>query len=505
VTSVSPSTTSIDVSAIVSQLMTIANKPLDSVNSQIETRKLAISDLGTLKSKLATFQTSLDAFEDPNTFNTVSASSNNVSALSVSASSGAAMGRYSLRVNQTAESSNISVAGFSTAMDSLSLNVSTGFTLTIGSQSYYSNHTYTSNSSVNNSVTYPATTGGTVSAISTGPTLTELKTWINSVATNFDVGVNASIVQTGTSAFALVLSGISTGIDNAIQFSGLNGSSVSATKGASSVTSSANASSSGYSITINTEARDALLTVNGLQVQRSSNSISDVVAGVTFNLLKPVIYNTSNDQDALVTVGAGTDNSQSAITNLITSYNNVITQYKSMTKNSTTSIDGSVGSFGSDTGLLSFVNNFKLFMAKGMLTSSNATTSLAHVGIDYNIDGTLKFNSYNYGVAQSEGLLATLSSGVSIGAEVGGAGSLSSSLAEIVDAAGTVDDLVNIETTNILTLTKKQTTLQYRLDQIQRSYISQYSNLNTLLYNLSQTSAQLTNSLTAVTNINSGK
>ena len=58
-------TSSIDVAAIVEQLMTVENKPLDKIKSQIEQKKLVISDLGTIKSKVATFQDALTLLQTP--------------------------------------------------------------------------------------------------------------------------------------------------------------------------------------------------------------------------------------------------------------------------------------------------------------------------------------------------------------------------------------------------------------------------------------------------------
>jgi flagellar hook-associated protein 2 len=65
----------IDVAGIVEQLMTVENKPLEKIKTQIEQKKLVISDLGTIKSKVATFQDTLKVFQAPTTFNNSAASS----------------------------------------------------------------------------------------------------------------------------------------------------------------------------------------------------------------------------------------------------------------------------------------------------------------------------------------------------------------------------------------------------------------------------------------------
>ena len=500
-TSSSTSTASIDVASIVTQLMTVANKPLDSVKSQIAKENLAISDLGTLKSKLATFRDALTTFQTPGTYNTVSASSNNTTVATASALSGTTPGRYNLTINQTAEASNISVAGFTTATDVLTLDATNGFTLTLAGKTYHSNQTYSS-------TTTPATTGGTLSAISsTTSTLTDLKSWINAVGTNFAAPVGSSVIQTSTGAYSLVVNGTATGVANTVSFSGLNGSSIStAVSGVDSSLIGAPVITNANSLTIssNTNARDAKLTVNGLAIQRSSNAINDVVTGLTLNLQSPVLPG-GTAQSALITVGAGTDTSSTTINSLITAYNDVISQYKSMTLNTTNGGTASTaGSYGNAPGMLSFISNFKQMMSQGFLTSTNKVVSLTNIGIDMQLDGTLKFNSTKFATGQTDGSIAYLSSGVSVGGAVGSSNNLSRSLSTVVNPAGILDNLVTTEKTKITYLTSKQTSLQTHLDQVQADYTQQYSQLNTLLFNLNQTSSQLTSAIAGLTS-NYGK
>jgi flagellar hook-associated protein 2 len=487
--------------------MTVANKPLDTVKSQIATENLAISDLGTLKSKLSTFRDALRAFESPGTFNTVLASSSNTAVATGTALSGTTLGRYDLTINQTAQASNISVAGFTTASDVLTLDATNGFTLSLAGKTYRSNQTYTSS-------TNPATTGATLSAISsTTSTLTDLKNWINAVGTNFAAPIGSSVVQTSTGAYSLVVNGTATGVANTVSFSGLNGSSITtAVSGSDSslITTPTTGLNGGIvnagSLTIssNTNARDAKLTVNGLAIQRSSNTISDVVSGLTFNLQSPVLPG-GTAQSALITVGAGTDTSSTTINSLITAYNGVVSQYKSMTLNATNGgTSETTGSYGNAPGMLSFISTFKQMMSQGFLTSTNKVVSLNSVGMDMQLDGTLKFNSTKFATGQTDGSIAYLSSGVTVGGAVGSTNNLYASLSTVVYPAGILDYLVTTQKTKVTYMTSKQTSLQNKLDRVQADYTQQYSQLNALLFNLSQTSSQLTSSIAGLTS-NYGK
>jgi flagellar hook-associated protein 2 len=505
------SSNSIDVAGIVSQLMTVANQPLTTLQNKLTDQNTIISDLGQLKSNISTLQKSLTDLQTSSLFNTVSASSNSPSIVSATASNGAPIGRYNLQVNQTAEAANISVTGFTNRSERLALDVnknlsaSGGFNITIGSGesavTYNSATTYTSTS-------VPiSTTGATLNALdSSTATLTDLNKWINSLYSDFGANIGSSIVQTSAGNYALSISSTQTGIANAISFSGLNGGSV--TTSFSTATTSSNTvngtslGNTAYTINVNTSARDALLNVNGLQVQRTTNTISDVVNNLTFNLLTPVLPGGS--QTALVTVGAGADNSSTIINQFISSYNAVISQYKAMTANSVNSSSTTPsGSFSNDPGMLSFVQSIKQQVATGFYTATNTLKSMTDLGMDLQIDGTLKFNQTNFTSSQSNGLLATLAAGISVGGQVGN--NLASSLANVVNPGGTIEGAVNQEKNSILYTSQKISDLKTQLNLLQTNYITQYSNLNTLLYQLSQTSSQLTSSLSAVTNINAGK
>jgi len=59
----SSSTASIDVASIVTQLMTVENKPLDAIKAKITQQQLIISELGVVKSKLSTLNTALTTFK----------------------------------------------------------------------------------------------------------------------------------------------------------------------------------------------------------------------------------------------------------------------------------------------------------------------------------------------------------------------------------------------------------------------------------------------------------
>ena len=170
-----------------------------------------------------------------------------------------------------------------------------------------------------------------------------------------------------------------------------------------------------------------------------------------------------------------------------------------MTANAANSSSTSTSSFGNDPAMLDFVGSFKQFMAQGFLTSTSKTVSLSNIGIDMNLDGTLAFNATKFATGQSDGSIAVLANGVSVGGSVSNSNNLSLALSTAVDPGGLIDSLVNTEKDTITNLTAKQADLQTKLAQQQTDYTTQYSNLNALLFTLNQTSTQLTSSLAGLT------
>ena len=457
-------TSSIDVAAIVEQLMTVENKPLEKIKTQIEQKKLVISDLGTIKSKVATFQDALTVFQTPSTFNNSAASSSDATVVSATASNGAIKGNHSVTVTSLATATRNSVSGYASSTALATVDATNGFAITVAGTTYNTN----GNKTVNGVVTANA-----VTVLGASPTVTDLKNWINGLGVN----VSASLVETtGSSNWALMIQGTQTGTTNAVSFTGLTG--VPATLTDTSVTTAANAS----------------FVVNGTTFSRASNTVTDVIDGLTLSLNKASVTAQT------ISVGKGTDVSSEAINTLIKAYNDVMSTHKSMTANSANS--DKPGNFANSPSTLSFINQIKDSFAKGISYTSNGTLktmSLSTLGIDLQLDGTAKFNSASFATASAAGLRDTLALGVTMG-YVSSTSNLNTFLTAQVKTSGALSSQITSETTAMQDLTKRKDNLQIRLNSIQNNLVSQYSALNALLFQLSSTSNSLTSALDALTN-----
>ena len=126
-------TSGINVSQIVSGLMEIARQPVTKVEAQIEKKTLAVTTLGVFKSKVSALETASEKIQDAWLFTNRTASSNDSSKVSATATSAAQEGTYSVKVAQTAQAETVSIPGFTSASQIMDLSA---FSLTFGSTTY---------------------------------------------------------------------------------------------------------------------------------------------------------------------------------------------------------------------------------------------------------------------------------------------------------------------------------------------------------------------------------
>jgi flagellar hook-associated protein 2 len=363
---------SIDVAAVVKELMSVENKPLEAISARIATNSLVISDLGTVKTKLATFSTALDAFESADSYNTTVGSSSDTSVLTATSSSGAQKGNYSVTVTTLAAPQRYMYAGFTS--EDAEITLGDDFAITIGSTTY-------SNSTITNSIT-------------STPTISELAEYINSLGEDISASVVAQDNTGGSQTYVLTIQSTETGTDNAVSLG--------------DVVDAATLLLSDDAFTLyTTDAEDAQFDLNGVTYKRSSNTISDVIDGLAMELV--------DTGTSIVKVSQGTNSSETIINTLITTYNDLIASYKSMTANSSNS--DTPGSFANNPTMLSFINEIKTKFATGVSygTDYAESFSLSYIGIDMQIDGTLEFNQDSYDDAITAGLQTTLAGGVTVG------------------------------------------------------------------------------------------
>lgn len=456
-TNTSYSSAGIDVAGIVAGLMTVENKPLVALQSTIANKNLLISDLGQLKSKLSAFQTTLQAVESSSSYSSAVASSSNESAVTVTSSNGSVIGSHQIHIDQLAKPAQFIFNVFGTSKDSVGFSNGT-FDLTVAG---VTNHL----------------------SVSGNTTIQDVSTWINGLG--LDVAANITQTTSNPDKFALIIQGTKSGLANAVSF-GVQGAS-----GDPPLSSSASLSispPSGYS---GSQAQDATFTLDGVDFSRSTNNVTDVLTGTTFNLV-------SSGITATVSLAKGPDKGPEVVQSMVTAFNDIVALSKKLTQKSDSSSSG--GSLAGSPQTISFINQIKSMLAIGATYKSGGvskTLGLYQLGIEMQLDGTLSFNSAKYGSGSSDNISSILSSGIKLGSTdfSDQANNLSAFLTSMIQTGGTFTKSISNEQNNLDVLNKKQEDLQTRLDSKQKNFINQYSSLNALLFKLSNTSSALTSAL----------
>lgn len=200
----------IDVNSLVSQLVTATRAPKDAlISTQTQAVTTQISAVGTLKGALSTFQTALRAIDSPSAFNAETANTSDASIFTATAGSGAVGGTYSVSVSQLAQAqqlvSNPFAGNGSTTVGTGTLKLSLGaatFNVTIGS----SNDTVAGIASAINSasgnpgVTATVITGTDGAHLVLSSTLTGAANSIQVAETDAGTGLAALTYGTGNTA-----------------------------------------------------------------------------------------------------------------------------------------------------------------------------------------------------------------------------------------------------------------------------------------------------------------
>jgi len=137
------------------------------------------------------------------------------------------------------------------------------------------------------------------------------------------------------------------------------------------------------------EGQDASIEVDGIQLTRSSNSISDILQGVTLNLHKADTTSTVN-----ISVARDFDTIKSNINDFIKKYNDII---DFINKQFTYDTDKEkAGTLLGDTTLISVQSEIKNIVSDRISGLPETLRSLAQVGIDTDSDGKLSMDESEF-------------------------------------------------------------------------------------------------------------
>lgn len=429
----------IDINSLVTQLVTAEGQPaLNAIQRQQDSANTRLSGIGSLKSALSDFQSVVTKLKDGSLFKTHKAVSANESILKVTAGTGSVAGSYAMEVQQLASAQKSISGEFTNA----SATVGSG-SLTI------------------------ATTGGASFNVTVGAsnnTLTGIRDAINNATGN--TSVTASIVNVdnaaGTGTISkLVLSAKNSGLANAFTVSGSDDDGNGADTSGLSQLFSANLSPQ-------VTAQDAIIKVDGQTATRSTNSITDVVQGLTLDLKAEQVGTKVN-----VDVSLDNEAINKNMTSFVTAYNKLHTTAKDLGKygGSTDGSGSGNGALIGDATLRYVTSQIRQDSANPISSATGEYNSLAMIGIKIDKDGVMSLDSTQLNKALS----ASLQSVSDVFSSTDGVATrLYSKLDNFLQSGGPLDSQQTSLKKQLSTLDGRKVDVQVRLDNLQKTLQKQF-------------------------------
>jgi flagellar hook-associated protein 2 len=471
----------LDINSIITQLMAVERQPLNQLDARQKKFENQLSAYGQVKSALSTFQSSVNTLSSLDKFRVYTAKSTDDTVLTASSSSSAAPASYQIEVTQLAQQHKLSASAVSATTDV----IGTG-TLTIE----FGTHDATGGTFTANADKTPLT----LTIDGTNNTLSGMRDAINKA----NAGVSASIIYDG-SGYRLVVSSNDSGAANSLKISTADDDGNNTdTSGLSFLAyDPLGTAGAGKNMSQLSEARNALLSVDGIAITHASNTITNVIEGVTLNLNKlnagtPATLTVARDMEAVST----------AVQDFVKAYNDIDKVLKDISAYNKDSKSGAAALQG-DSAIRSIRNRLHGIMT-GTL-DDNTYTVLSHVGVTFQLNGSLSVDTgkledaLNNNFEAVGNLFARESSTPS---ETGLGFRLDDYLDDLLSRDGSIATRTDGINKSIRTIELTGERLLSRMDQIEARYRAQFTALDALMSSLNSTSAYLTQQLASLNSNN---
>ena len=418
-----------------------------SIDRMIGRSEVRVSAFGVVKSTLELVREQFRKLNDASDMKAFSTETSDSTAITAASSSSAIPGTFQIAVSQLADRDSYTFDGFSSMTETLNGGVDVVVTITKAGVS----------------------TDVTVSSA----TLTSLADAIN----DSDLGVTASIIDTGqdNGRYVLSLSG-ETGVDNSFT-----------------------ASSSILTNQIQqTAAQNANLTVNGVAITSSSNTVSTALTGVTLNL---------KDTFASATVSVVRDTSKvkAEIESLVEVYNEAQKIFNSL-KMGEDPEDELVGSLATDSIFRSIQASFRNTFVSESSTASGDISYWADIGVRISRDGTLTLDEARLDSvlgSSFDDVVTALTADTDNQTDIGEAarglsGDMSAMIRNLTKATGPIDNAIKNASSNLADYEVRLEELDARMERIRERYTQQFAAMQSIVDSFNATGEYLKNNLAAL-------
>lgn len=435
----------LDIEGLISKLVAAEGQPASlRLNRKEAVLQANLSAYGNLKSALSTFQTSVQGLKDSSVFQARKSSSSNEDLFTVSSTASAVASSYSIKVDKLAQAAKLRSVDFTSDTEvvgagSLAISLGTdSFNITVG----------------------------------TDTTLAGIRDAINQATDN--PGISASLIKVD-SGTQLVLTSNKVGAANTI--------SIAATDSDAGDGKDLTRLSTANFTSVLT-AQDSVIYVDQQKVTRNSNSLTDVINGVTITLKKADTNTTGT-----LTVDLDKDSVKSKVNDFVKAYNSLTDTIKNLSSYDSSTKQG--GPLFGDATTRSIQNQLRQTLSNPVVGATNFAT-LAEIGIKTNKTGQLEVDS-----AKLDSVIASDFEAVSIlfSSTDGIAKRLDTSLTNYLSSTGSLSSTVDGVNTEIKGINSQRDRLNLRLTSVEARYRKQFTAMDALVSQLQATSSFLTQQL----------
>ena len=431
----------IDVRSLAQSLVDAEKTPKkERIEAKIAKSEAKITGLGAIKFALSEIKTALGKLNDASDFSSIQPANTQPSAFGVTASASAEAGNYSIAVSQTALAQRTASSTFAARDTTLNGGVAFQINLSIGA---------VPKDPINVTTTTPA---GMVSAIN-----------------GAKLGVTAQLINTG-SGHQIVLTG-DTGAANTFSMTttGTNPTSpVSAITFAQSLQTATNAS----------------FTVNGLNVTRSSNTVNDVIDGVTLDL-----YTTTTGA-ARIDLNRDTAGIKDNIKGLVTAYNDFEETLKILGDRSS-EVEDFGGVLAGESVLQTVRTQVRNLVTSTSSTPGTTIQAARDVGLSLDRFGKLTLDETKLDTALQNNFIevstmfsaGTNNQSIFSQAPAGLAGGAFNSIDRMLRSTGLIEAQSRSATDQIAKFKEELTNIEERMERLMTRYMTQFTAMESIVGN----------------------
>jgi flagellar hook-associated protein 2 len=442
----------IDTKELTSNLVDASRVPRQkSIDDEKKKIELQISTVALLKGGLSSLEAAATEVGSVGSLNQLSISSSDPSVVTATkASSGVAKaGAYSVTVTQLATPQRTLIA----LPSAFTLGGEETITLSRGD---------------------PDTAGYTAIPVSlpSGATPNQIVSAINVAANTFGVKATLIDTKTGANPQKIVLESAA-GSANAFSYTAANGKLTLESLGT---------------------AQNAIVQVNGLTFERSSNTISDAVAGLSFQL-----NDASPGKTVRLSVNPDTSAVSDKVKNLVDTYN-VIREFLVKATGPKVSGDEISGSLQNNSAARSILVKLRSTITAKFTEKPSEITHWSALGVSFSRDGVLQFDSAKFQTGfegNRQAAITALTNDasrpyVAANQPSGLAGDIAVVAHQLTKTTGAVTAISASGNETLKRIEKKQTELDLYVERITAQYEKQFTAMNSALASFKNTQSQLT-------------